>query len=189
MHRTMGRTAVVLAWGLALATPAARAAGDPPPIPQFPSTPPGWERKIPVDAFLCKRAYIYQGKFYTCDSNLNWDGENLRAILQDVPASLTELNLYQRNRNQVKTLGYYSSIGLGLTALTYLVSRSLDGNTGLNVRRVGFSVGLSLAAGSFIYGFSLLKTNEQHLGRAVEAHNQAHPESPIELQFSTGIQF
>lgn len=158
-------------------------------LPRQPTAPPALSVNKPSDAFICRRAYTHLGKSYSCDSHLGWDGENLRPILQDSPEALKELNEYQETRRRVRSLAYVGSVGLGIAALGLIGSRAYEGGTKIVVRNIGVFTGLSIAAGSFIYGYSTLQSNEEHLGRAMQLHNKAHPDHPIELQFSTGVSF
>ena len=109
--------------------------------------------------------------------------------MAEVPISIDELNIYQSNRQRVKGLAYVGSTGFLIAALGYFISKGYEGNARVAVRNIGILGGLAIASGSFIYGFTTLQTNEEHLGKAVKAYNQARPDRPIELQFSTGISF
>ena len=146
-------------------------------------------RKIPPNTNPCRRVYLYRGQLLDCDSNLSLDGERLRPIIQRVPEAVTELNVYQSNRRFVNKLAYTGSAGIVLMLAGFLVGRQVGGGTGILLRNIGYAGGLVLTGGSLIYGVSLLTTNEQHLGEAVRHYNAAYPNDPIELQFTTGINF
>ena len=166
---------------------------DPSKIPGRPTAPPALAIRTPSDTFLCNRVFIVDGKPLPCDSQLQFDGENLRPILLGVPGAINELNTYQDNRRKVQSLAYVGSAGLLMAALGYLFSRVHDDPSNPNlrivVRNIGLIGGLTLVGGSFIYGFSTLRANEEHLGTAVKLYNEARPNRPIELQFTTGISF
>lgn len=165
-------------------------------IPKKPTAPPSLIRKVPAErSFQCDRQFTHKGKTYDCDSFFKQDAEGLRPIIQDVPEAVMELNAYQATRRNLRTMAYVSTAGF-VIALTGLLAGSRfkdpDGrtsSTGHSIRNIGLIGGLGIAAGSLIYGISLIKTNETRLGSAVQSYNTAHPETPIELQFSTGITF
>src|SRR5690348_8101983 len=75
-------------------------------IPRMPSAPPVLSKKLPVEEFSCTRMVRYRGQTINCDSNLRWDGENLRPIFEDNPAAINELNAYQSNRRSLNNLAY-----------------------------------------------------------------------------------
>lgn len=143
----------------------------------------------------CQRQYLYRGKLLDCDSQLQEDGEKLRPVLSQVPAAVLELNEYQRGRRHLEFAAYTGSLGLVVAVAGWLVSRQYQdpsgapSSTGRKIRNVAALGGLSLTAGSLIYGVSFLKANERHLGRAVQFYNEARPQDRIELQFTTGISF
>ncbi len=157
-------------------------------IPKRPSAPPFLQTEGPSEIFKCERVMIYRGKPLSCDSYMRQDAERLRPILSSVPPAINELNLYQANRRKVTTLAYVASAGLVLALASRLIPQSPEG-TLVSARDVTLIGGLGVAGGSLLYGLSFLRTNETHLGNAVEYYNRAHPRDPIELQFSTGITF
>jgi hypothetical protein len=157
-------------------------------IPQRPSAPPLLQTEGPADTFKCERTFVYRGKPLICDSYMRQDAERLRPILSSVPTAVAELDSYQRNRRKVTTLAYVASAGLVLLLGSRLLPQS-SSNSLITPRNIGLYGGMGLAAGSVLYGLSFLRTNEAHLGNAVEYYNRAHPRDPIELQFSTGITF
>ncbi|MCM2322165.1 MAG: hypothetical protein NDJ90_02780 [Oligoflexia bacterium] len=164
-------------------------------IPQKPSAPPPLTVKGPADGFRCQRYFSHQGKVLTCDSYTRIDAENLRPVIQNVPAAVSELNLYQRNRFRVRNAAYTGSLGLLVILGGWILSnghRGASGNlnaTGRSILNFSLIGGAAITGGSFLYAISFIKTNETHLGNAVTLYNQAHPESPIELHFTTGISF
>ncbi len=196
----------VLAFLLGLTSgPAALAADDrkidPSPdltgIPQKPSAPGLRPRKVPEDIFHCARYFSVGGKRLDCDSNVRRDAEKLRPILEPVPEAITALNTYQRNRRNLKTAAYVGTAGILVAAAGWLVARTLFSqpgtanptDTGILIRNLATLSGVSISAGSVVYGLTLTRTNERNLGRAVEIYNAAKPEMPIELLFTTGITF
>jgi hypothetical protein len=166
-------------------------------IPQIPSAPPSLLQRAPEQQYFhCERAFVYQGKMLECDSNVARDGERLRPILQDTPAALDELNTYQRNRRNVRTAAYITTLGVALMLAGYAINRPPFENFGfplgeITIKTGGYFVlsGMALSIGGVIYALSVTKTNDQHLQSAVTNFNQAHPNQPIELQFKTGISF
>lgn len=164
-------------------------------IPQSPSAPPSLSQQAPTDLFHCERKFVYQGKTLDCDSNIQRDGENLRPIIQDVPAAISELDAYQRNRRTLRKTAYVASLGVLAMIAGYFATHATGNgkfrNDDTSLRTLSYLVvgGAVLTAGSFIYGFTLYKTNESHLGNAINEFNQARPNTPIEIQFSTGIRF
>ena len=160
-------------------------------IPKAPSAPPSLEQRIPPNLPHCERYFTYGGKRLECDSQLGRDAEMLRPIMRDVPDAIAELDAYARANNQILVAGYVASAGF-LTAIIGGAAASplLDPGTGA-LRTGGYLVfgGLALAANAIIYGLSLLKTNEAHIGNAVRIYNDVHPDKPIVLEFTTSINF
>jgi hypothetical protein len=160
----------------------ARSKNDPAAVPDTPNAPPSLFKGSAPESFRCQRTFVYNGKIIGCDSNVRPDGEGLRPYLADVPAANAELNTYQRNRASLRNTAYFGSLGLAVL----LAGAVAGGGTGKQLLLLG---GGSIMAGSFLYGFTTLRTNENHLNEAVRLHNLAKPDKPIELQFSTGIGF
>ena len=148
-------------------------------IPQKPRKPPPVHQKIPMNIPHCERIMLYQGKNQEIDSDLGNDAEHLKRLVQDVPSAVAELDAYQENRRKVKLAAYIGSAGL-ILAGAGLIAGS---NKGLAYG------GALLTAGSFGFGLGLLQSNENHLKNAVQNYNSAHPEKPIEFQFSAGFHF
>lgn len=157
------------------------------------SAPAALKQPEITDSFRCERRFLYKGKILGCDSNVQRDAERLRPIISDVPSAVTELDTYQRNRQNVRTAAYVGSIGLLVALGGLLLSRSFTDangdltNTGKQVRGYTLGGGLALTGISLIYGLSILTTNETHLQNAVTNFNQVHTDHPIELQFTTGF--
>jgi hypothetical protein len=185
-HRLWRRAFLILILPQLLG-PLVWSAGPPPQALGRPTAPPPFTPQKPIETFHCERKYTFQGRVLDCDSNLQRDGENLRPVIQEVPAAVAELDAYQRGRRSVQALAYTSTAGLVVAGLSYFAYRQF--NTSVPVRNLGLGIGLALTAGSVLYGVSYLSANEERLGNAVRLYNQARPERPIELQFSTGIAF
>ncbi len=151
-------------------------------VPNTPSAPPSLFKRSAPESFRCQRLFAYEGKVVGCDSNVRPDGEGLRPYLSDIPAANAELNIYQRNRATLRNTAYFGSLGLALL----IAGAVAGGGTGKQIMLLS---GGSLMAGSFLYGFTSARANENHLNEAVRLHNLAKPDKPIELQFSTGIGF
>jgi hypothetical protein len=152
--------------------------------------------EVPKQSFHCQRSFVYDGKTLSCDSNIRQDGEGLRPILMKTPAALAELETYQRNRRSIRSAAYFGTAGLVLGFLGLIIGSQIsnpDGSgpslTGIAVRNTLLLSGIGLAGGSFLYGFSLMRGNEEHLIRATQHYNAANPNKPIELKFDTGITF
>jgi hypothetical protein len=156
-------------------------------IPTRPSAPPSMSRSAPPQTFQCQRQFVYRGKLLECDSHTNRDAENLRPIISGTPAAVAELDAYQAGRHSVDSLGYVSTLGLVVAGVAFAAFKSSDARPA--IWRWTALAGAATAVGGVLYGFSFLSANEQRLGNAVQLHNQAHPDRPIELQFTTGIQF
>lgn len=143
--------------------------------------------------FHCERRFLYQGKQYGCDSNIQRDAEHLRPLFSQVPSAVAELDTYQGNRQNVRTAAYVGSVGLLVALGGLLVSRSFtdsNGNltsTGNQLRNLTLLGGLGITGVSVVYGLSILHNNESHLDTAVKNFNQARPNTPIVLELSTGF--
>jgi hypothetical protein len=168
--------------------------GEVPPalkmIPQNPSQPEGLIQKQPTFYSHCERFFLFQGKKIECDSNLGWDAESLRPIVQSVPQALAELDRYQANRKEVLISGYLATsavvlIGLGLS---FSGGQPLDPSTGAVTLGGGVVLaGLTLGMGAIIHGIGSVTLNEGHIEKAVHYYNEVHPTERIELQFKTDL--
>ena len=175
--------------------------GDEMQIPSTPSAPPGLVQKRAPSIAHCERYFLYQGKKIECDSNLGSDGEVLRPLMKDVPSAVSELDTYQHNRWVARNLAYLGTAGLIVLIAGAMFGREkyIDTSTNINSGKEGdrlnllgrylYYGGAGVAGGSGIYGFSLVRSNEAHIGNAVENYNRVNPDNLIELQFSTGIHF
>ena len=178
----------------------------PPEIPTRPSAPAPFAAPKAVEPFRCERFFVYQGKEIRCDSIVRQDAERLRPILQPVPEAIAELNVYQQNRRDIRKAAYMGSAGLLIATVAFLVAQNYRDSAAkavtigdvtaqqaqtdkANIYKALAWGGLGLTGGTVIYGVSLLRTNELHLGNAVQKYNDARPDDPIQLQFTTGITF
>ncbi len=155
-----------------LGVASASLAAPPSPVTSLPQLGP---QAAPQDVLHCERQYEYRRKRISCDSPLGADGEGLRPLLDSVPESRAELDLYQANRRSTEMLAYTGMAGL-LAAI--LGPRLLEDRGSKNIT---VSIGLTLALGSFAFGRSRLATNEVHLDRAVQHFNRSNPGDPITL--------
>ena len=160
-------------------------------IPKKPSPPPQLAPRIGKSKPQCERYFLYQGKKMECDSYLGGDAERLRPLFADVPSALAELDAYQANLKKMKLAAYIGTAGILVIIAGIVISRPIV-DPGSGALKPGGYValgGFGLSLNSLIYGFSLKRTNEIHLGNAVQYFNAAHPDRPIELQFNTQINF
>lgn len=196
LWKRTGKSVLFLSWmatlisSLILTSAWAKAPG----IPKQPTIPPPLTTQIPRDSFRCQRFFLYKGQRLHCDSNIRLDGENLRPILEDVPEAAAELDLYQKNRAEIGNAAYIGTLGLFVAIAGSLLSLQYReaGNpthTSQAIRTISMLGGAGIMIGNFISTLSLIRTNETHIGNAVNAYNRAHPDTPIELQFNTTIQF
>jgi hypothetical protein len=78
--------------------------------------------------------------------------------------------------------------GLGMT-LAGLLLPAEAGGTRNPLRTMLLGGGVLVTTGSAFYGLGTFRRTEAKLGEAVHLYNQARPETPIELQFTTGFTF
>jgi hypothetical protein len=130
----------------------------------------------------CERPFTYRNEIYSVDSPQAQDGSTLRYFLRDEKEPSEILAQYERNRIKSKFSGYTGTLGL----LAIIAARFIKTD---QTRGIVQLAGVTLAAGGFIYSFTLLRSNESLIPKAVDAHNQTKPNDPIELQFSTGWSF
>ena len=153
---------------VALATPPA---GVPQPIEIKELGP----RSVPTDILRCERTLSYKGKTLPCDSPIAADGEGLRMLLKDDPASIRALDRYQAGRRSLNRTAYTGMLG----ALVMIFGPRFTSLPA--TRNLVISSGLALTLGSFAYGKVRLQANERHLNRAIDTFNQTHPDAPILL--------
>ena len=152
-------------------------------IPEKPSRPPELTVSQPQDPFRCERDFIYQGERFSCDSIIRQDGERLRPIINEVPEAIAELDQYQKNRRNIRSASYVGTLGI----LVMVASSMLGTGQSDFTKNFVFYSGVSLTAGTVLYGISTLQNNETHLGNAVRMYNERRPDRPIELQFTTDL--
>ena len=164
-------------------------------IPKVPSAPTVARPRTVQDSFHCERYVLLGDQKLACDSNVRRDGEKLRTFFESTPLALAEIDIYQRNLMRARSSAYLGSLGLVLAIAGFFVSQRFADNNGTlsNTGRVLQNTfilgGLGLSVGSFVFGYSFIRSNEAHLSRAVQHYNDAHPNAPMELQFSTGFSF
>jgi hypothetical protein len=160
-------------------------------IPTHPNEPTRLDRKSPEEIPHCERFFVYRGKRLECDSNSGHDADRLRPILKEVPDAIAELDTYQENQDRIKVAAYLGTAGVLIILAGILISRPpFHPKTG-EIQPGGWGVigGAGLAVGSFVYALGMVKTNESHIGTAIENYNKERPTDPVRLEFSTGIQF
>jgi hypothetical protein len=156
-------------------------------IPNQPSAPPKMGAQGPIEAFGCRRTFIYQGERLPCDSNLDQDAQNLRPYLKRVPESIELLDRYQASRRKTEVLAYTATAGLILLLTSNLLARSASGEQNTSLRNIGLISGLTLTGGSLGAGIMQLQSNEKRLDEAVRIHNERLPQDPIQLQLETQV--
>jgi len=153
-------------------------------IPKKPSTPVAPGRPGINEYFTCDRYFVYEGKRIVCDSYMRKDAEKLRPILDEVPEAVAELDEYQKNRRTLRNCAYVGSIGFLAFVAGQLLKDKLFEKDGLTHQALSLG-GLGLVGTSFLYGFAVTQKNEEHIGNAVQKYNNARPDRPIQIQFST----
>jgi hypothetical protein len=160
-------------------------------IPLLPKAPAPIPGGSPSDTFRCTRFFTWKGKTHECDSFVRQDAEKLRSIVGDVPAAVNELNEYQATRARVQNAAYVGTAGLLLAVIGIILNGRYNDEApaGQNISKGIAILGLGAAGGSFMYALGTIQTNEARLGSAIQHYNSARPETPVELQFSTGFAF
>ena len=99
--------------------------------------------------------------------------------------------LTRRIKDKLRYAAFVGSAGLLAMIVGLIISRPPQDPSSGALRPGGYFVfgGGFVTANALIYGLSVVKTNESHLGRAVDYYNNAHPDDPIQLQFSTKVNF
>lgn len=155
-------------------------------IPKKPRTPAPVQQILPRSLPHCERVILFNEQKLEVDSNLGNDAEHLRRLVQTVPSAVSEIDQYQANRKNVRLAAYIGSAGLVAAGVGLLLGSQ---NPIIVPTRYLISGGVILAAGSFIFAIGHLQRNEKHLHTALENYNLAHPEQPIQIEFSTGMHF
>ncbi len=161
--------------------------------PNTPSTPQvELAKKAPENPFRCDRLIRFKGRTLPCDSALRRDGESLRSIFEKTPTALDELDSYQSGRTAIKYSAYTGTAGLVLTLASGFFSNLLisDPDETRSAERSELAkkirmAGLGITVGGVVYGYSHLRSNEDHLRQAILNFNTAHPDHPVEILFKS----
>jgi hypothetical protein len=137
----------------------------------------------------CNRPFLFKEQLYPTDSPQSQDANTLRKVVQTVPSADALLGQYQSNRRKSEISAYSGTIGLLTFVFAHFISIQFKPNDNESLKSILRLGGLSLAAGGFLYSFTLLRTNELLIPRAVNEYNQQNPKQPISLQFSAGFGF
>jgi len=137
----------------------------------------------------CDRPFVYRGELYSADSPQAQDVATLRHFVSSVPEADSLLAEYQNNRKKSTLSAYTGTAGILLALLAVPIANQFHGNSHDAVRSALQIGGIALAAGGFFYSFTLLRTNEYLLPKAVDRYNDSKPDDPIELRFTTGWTF
>ncbi|MBS1959782.1 MAG: hypothetical protein JST80_09945 [Bdellovibrionales bacterium] len=137
----------------------------------------------------CDRPFVYKGEVYSADSPQAQDASTLREFVKSVPEADSILEDYQSNRTKSKISAYTGTVGILLALAAVPISRWIGGDSADSARTALQVGGLAIAAGGFFYSFTLLRTNEYLLPKAVDAYNAKKPNDGIELKFTTGWSF
>jgi hypothetical protein len=137
----------------------------------------------------CDRPFSYRGDVYSTDSAQAQDAANLKNFVKSVPEADATIAEYQNNREKSKISAYTGTLGLLIAMLAPPISNQFTGPSRTAILAALRVSGIAIAAGGFFYSFTLLRSNESLLPKAVGQYNQAKPNDPIELQFSTGWSF
>ncbi len=157
----------------------------------MPTAPPPLPQRIPGEVPHCERHFVFKGKKIECDSEMGKDALRLSLLMKDVPYAQSELDIYRENRQKIRLAGFTGTVGVLAMLTGAIVSHPiLDPQSG-SIRPGGLITlaGLAITANSLIYGLSMMRANEVHIGNAVQYYNSVHPGQPIELEFSTHIDF
>lgn len=135
----------------------------------------------------CKREFSRDGQYYRLDSFDSKDGERLRPFIQEYPAAIAQLNLYQKNTGNLTKAATVGTLGLVAMILANNLLRA--SNVGQTTEDIARYAGGGLLIGAAIFSFITIRTNESHLNKAVEIHNQNNSTTPIDLKFNSGFVF
>lgn len=142
-----------------------------------------------ISPLECARPFVYRGETYSADSPQAQDASTLKEFVGTVPEAKSTIEEYQTNRTKSKLSAYTGTVGILLAILSGPISKQFNDASRDSVRTALQVGGLAIAAGGFFYSFTLLRTNEYLLPKAVDQYNQARPQDPIELRFTTGWTF
>jgi hypothetical protein len=144
----------------------------------------------PIIPIGCQRPFLFHDQFYSVDTPRSQDAGNLKSFVSSVPKAKELLEQYESNRNKSIITAYTGTLGLLLFLFAGPISQRFSAGSQASVKSAANLGGLTLMAGSFLYGFTLLRTNEYLIPRAVDAYNQqAKPNDQITLQFTAGFGF
>ncbi len=138
----------------------------------------------------CERPFFYHGELYSADSPDAHDAANLKYVVQSVPEANSILDEYQSNRAKSRISAYSGTFGIFLMFFAARISRIFNHGESNDSTMRAFKIGGgAIAAGSFLYSFTLLQTNEYLIPKAVDTYNLNKTDDPIELRFSAGWSF
>lgn len=165
------------------------AIGFPPREPCQTGIPAPLRKPKDITPLGCDRPFTIHGETYSADSPQAQDASTLKYFVQSVPESNSILEEYQEHRAASKTGAYIGTLGVVMFLFSNAIGNQFNAaskTSVTNALRVG---GICLATGGFFFTFAYLHENEHLIPKAVEAYNQAKPNDPIELQFTTGWKF
>lgn len=144
----------------------------------------------PVTPLGCDRPFVYRNEVYSTDSPQAQDAASLKFFTQAVPEANQYLDQYQHNREKAKLSAYTGTFGLLLLLIAPAMSRSFFSAPSRDKAfEIAQITGIAIAAGGFVYGFTLLRANESLIPKAVDTFNSVKKDDPIELRFSAGWKF
>ncbi len=128
----------------------------------------------------CERPFIYRDEVYSADTPQAQDASQLKKVIQTVPEADAIMQEYQENRIKSRISAFTGTAGL----LLVLFGRFVGTGWAPDLHNVMQISGETLAACGFVYSFTLLRTNEYLIPKAVETYNQAKPNDPVQIQFN-----
>ena len=137
----------------------------------------------------CERPFTIHGETYSTDSPQSQDASTLKYFVDSVPESASYLEEYQSTRTKSKISAYTGTLGILMFIFSNPISKQFHPDSQDSIRTTLRLGGIALAAGGFFYSFTILRTNEYLIPKAVDAYNKTKPNDPIELQFTTGWRF
>ncbi len=109
--------------------------------------------------------------------------------MESTPDAIDELDAYQSGRKSIRFAAYTGTAGL-VMALTssmladVFISKNRPDSREDTARILRLS-GIGITLGSVVWGYSHLRSNEDHLNLAIIKYNATHPDRPIEVLFKT----
>ena len=168
---------------------AAAPSAFPPREPCQTSIPSPLRKPKDIVPIGCDRPFVIHGETYSTDSPQAQDAQTLRHFVKTVPEADSMLLKYQDNRKSSRSSAYIGTLGLVMLVFSNTIANQFDDASRDSVRNTLKIAGLSLGVGGFFFTFTYLNENEKFIPKAVEAYNQAKPNDPIELKFTTGWRF